>query len=919
MPIRVALIEDEPTRLTQHLAMPIERALRAAGADASLESVSEIGCSFAGRDHQFLLPAGVGAPGTDASSAATALESDAEVAFVFPANPDLEAALVKTAADPATYRHPNSVRLTAHDAEAAGTRLADASTLFTIRAFLDHPASGRWRNALTAYYRVRWKGADEAIFVLSRTYGGLGRLAEAASRESEFSPLIGVARGGAFGSATSDASGRPAAEALERAGLQYSAVSGSEIEHWKDLADYRRDRPGGIQFLSANLFYSTAAAAGAAPASASTAAAVAVSSAAVSTGPATFLPPYAVFETSGTRIALVGLTPAWADKLLGQVGVTGLTVADPVSTLEALIPRLRREADVVVALGALGEVDEARLATSIRGLDLIVADDAPFLITSPPPATTIEQSDRPAFANPLPPIRVYSPALNVVSIDRRQEDDRADWRITQKAVLLDDAISPFDDFPEPALETFAAGRSTEPAVLPAARAVFPPDERGGRPAYEDRDFWTLSAGLLAQRLNAEGGILLAPALPVQTVGPVPESLVRAWLAGRDYAVRVGVSGADLKKLVAESEDERHREDADLPSTGRPRFVVSGLDGKGRVRGAPLDAGGRYLIATSRAAADALGLPGPYDVVPGTPSVAGLVLDELRARSDVSTATWRGWMSGRPLSEPGLWRVNFRDISLNIRDTKTYANADFANVVNTRVQSADELYVGADLKTDVDYLKDDYKWTSTLEMAYSKDRIAANGAPPVDSLTDNSIMLLTLGTEKVGTTPYKWLAQSWGPSLGFEYDSQFQATPGLPLQQVFSAFPGLEYYDGSVFKTIELTGVIKRDMSRIPPNTQEGLRMRAVVSTPLGAHGAKLDGEFWNNYYFLTHTDNSSDLRVLGDLNAKVSVPIRKYFTVAPFVDVSWFELKVVPTWGYSVMTGLSIGFSRLWKPQYESF
>ncbi len=907
-PIRLALIEDEPTRLTQHLALPIERALRAAGAGASLQSVSEVACSFAGRDHQFLLPAGVDAPDTDASAAATALESDSEVAFVYPANPDLQDALVKAAADPATYRHPNSVRLAAHEAEAAGARLSDGSSLFTARTFLDRPSSGRWRTALAAYYRVRWKGADEAIFVLSHTYGGLGRLAEAVSREREKGELVGVARGGAFGSPTSDAFGRAAIDALERAGLQYSAVSGSEIEHWKELADYRRERPDGVKFLSANLFYSTAAAV-----------AVSASSTTVSTAVATALPPYAVFEASGTRVAFVGLTPAWTDALLGQVGVAGLTVSDPVSTLEALIPRLRREADIVVALGALGSADEARLATSIRGLDLIVADDAPFLVETPPPATTTRQEDRPAFGNPLPPLRAYAPALNVVEIDRKQNDDRADWWIAQHAIVLDDSISPLDGFPEPALEAFAAGRSTEPAVLPAARDVFAPAERGGRPAYEDRDFWTLSAGMLAQRLDAEAGLLPAPVLPVQTVGPVPQSLVRAWLAGRDYAVTVGIGGGDLKRLAAEAVDERRREDGDLPSTGRPRFVVSGLDEKGRVRGAPLDAGGTYRLATSRAAADALGLPGPYEIVPGTPTVAGLVLAELRAQTDVSTGTWRNWMSGRPLTEPGLWRVNFRDISLNIRDTKTDADSAFANVVNTRVQSADELYIGAVLKTDVDYLRDDYKWTNTLEMAYSKDRIAANGSPPVTSLTDNRIMFLTLGTEKEGTTPYKWLAQSWGPSLGLEIDSQFQPTPGLPLQQVYSAFPGVEFYDGSVFKTIELSGVIKRDMSRIPPNTQEGLRARAVVSTPLGSHGAKLDGEFWNNYYFLTHTDNNADLRIEGDVNAKLSIPIRKYFTIAPFIDLDWFELKIQPSWGYSIMTGISIGFSRLWKPQYESF
>lgn len=907
--MRLALIEDEPTRLTQRLERPLERALRAAGAEAALESVSEVSCSFAGRDHQFVLPAGSALP--EGAGAALALESESEVAFVYPANQDLADAITAAAADPATYRRPYSAGLSPHDAQAATARLDGGGALFTVRALLDQPASGRWRTALAAHYRLRWKGTAEDVFVLSRTYGGLGRLAAAAEREAENGPLVGVARGGTFGSPASDASGRAALDALEKAGLKYTAVSGSELEHWKDLADYRREHPDGVNFLSANVFYSTAAAA---------AAAVAASSAPVaSTSAATALPPFAVFEASGTRVALVGLTPAWAGKLLSQAGLSGLTVADPVSTLETLIPRLRRQADVVIALGDLGAADEARLAGAVRGLDMLIADDAPFLITSPPPATTIRQDDRPAFSNPLPPVRAYAPALNVVEIDRRADDDRADWTVTQRAVLLDDTINPLPGFPDPALEIFAAGRSTEPAVLPAARTVFPPAERGGQPSYTDRDFWTLAAALLAQRTGAEAGVLLDAPLPVQTVGPVPESLVRAWLAGSGYAVRAHVPGALLKTLQDASVEQRRREAGDLPPTGRPPFVVSGFDAKGRMHGAPLDPNGSYLIATSRAAAAALDLPQPYETIAGTPTVAGLALDELRTRTDQSTSTWRAWMSGRSLEEPGLWRVNFRDVSLNIRDTKTYARSDFANVINTRVQGGDELYIGGDLKTDVDYLRDDYKWTNTVEMAYSRDRVAPNGQPAATNVTDNRIMLLTLGTEKVGTTPYGWLAQSWGPSLGAEYDSQFQPVPGLPLANVASVFPGLEFYDGSVFKTIELSGVVKRDMSRIPPNTQTGAHIRAVASTTLGNRGAHLDAEFWNNYYTLTRSDNTSDLRVEGDLNAKISVPIYKFLTIAPFVDFYWFQLKTQPTWGYSLMTGISIGFSRLWKPQYESF
>jgi hypothetical protein len=891
----LALIEDEPTRITMMLAQPIERVLREAGGDAALEAVDEVACSFAGPDHRFLLPAGVGAPDTTDSAAATALESDAEVAFVYPPDASLIAALKRAAADPQSYRRPNSVRLLEHEAEAAASVLPGGGTALTIRAELDRPATGRWRTGLAAYYRVRWKGRDTAVAVLGRTYGGLGRLATAAARDAEErGPLTGLARGGTFGSAASDARGRAAAEALEKAGLRYSAVDASEIEHWEELQAYHRERPDGIQYLSANLVYSTDAA-------------------------RAVLPAYAIFRASGTSVAVIGLTPEWTGRLLGHAGLTNMKVADPALAVEALIPRLRAQADVVIALSPLGPAETARLASTMRGVDLILADDAPFLIFSPPPATVFAQDDRQAYANPLPPMRAYSPALNVVEVERRADEGRADWKVTGRAVLLDDSVNPAEGFPEPALETFASGRSTEAAVLPAAREIFPPIERA-MPVYTARDFWTLAAGLLAERGRAEAGLLPAAPLQTTTVGSVRESFVREWLGTPDGAILVSIPGARLKELAEESQEQARREDAGLPPDSKIRFAVSGFDPQGLLRGAPLDKSGTYRLATSRTAAEALDLPKPYDFIPGTATVAAAVLDELRAREgSASAADWRAWMLGRPVSEPGLWRVNFRDIGLNLRQTKVRATDDFAAVQNTRVQGSDELLVGGVLKTDVEYLHREYKWTNTLEMEYAKDRISPRNAPATTNLAANRIMFLTLDTKRVGGIPYGWLARSWGPSLGLQYDGEFQSTPGLRRKQVYSVFPGVEFFDGSVVKTLTTSGVLKRDLSRDPPNTQAGLRVRALVSTPVGPGGVKFDAEFWNSYFFLTPHDNSSDLRVEGDANAKLDIPIRKHLSVAPFVDFYWFGLKTQPRYGYSLMTGLSIGFSRLWKPQYEDF
>lgn len=898
-PLRLALIEDSPTRLTLLMIQPLERALKDAGSDASLEAVDEVPCSFAGPDHRFQLPPGVGSPDTSASSEAIALESEAEVAFVYPPEPSFVEALRKAAADPATYRRPNSLTLAPRDAEVAASPAEGGGTTVVVRADLERPATGRWRTGLAAYYRVRWKGKDIAVAVLGRTYGGLGRLAAAAAREAESGALIGLARGGTFGSSDSDARGRAAAEALERAGLRYSAVSASEIEHWSDLESYRRERPAGISYLSANLVYSTMTDA--------------------SASGRTILPPYELFEASGARVAVVGLTPESAAPLLPQFGLENLKVEDPVLALTALIPRLREKADVVIALGRLDSADRGRLASSTRGLDLILAEDAPFTIYSAPPASSLEQDDRPAYGNALPTIRAYSPALNVVELERRDDDGRTDWILRQKATLLDDSLNPAEGFPEPALEAYAAGRSTEPALLPAARTVFPPSERGGRPFYDPRDFWTLAAGLLAERGRAEAGLLPVPPIAVQTVGPVRESFVRAWLGGADPAVLVSVPGDRLKQLADDAAEQRRREQAGLP-LGGPPYVVSGFDPSGLLRGAPLDKGGNYRLATSRSAAESLDLPKPYELMPGTMTVPAAVLDEMRSRAaGAKPYDWRRWMEGQPIDEPGLWRVNFRDISLNVRETRVQSSDAFSSVVNSRVQGSDELLIGETLKTDLEYLHREYKWTNTLEMEYAKDKISPRGQPSVTNVTSNRIMFLSLGTKRVGGIPYGWLAHSWGPSLGAEYDGEFEPSPGLPRKQVYSAFPGVEFFDGSVVQSLETSGVIKRDLSRTPPNTQTGLRLRALVSTPVGPAGARLNAELWNNYFFLTHSDNASDLRLEGDANAKLTIPIRKYLSVAPFVDFYWFGLKTRPVYGYSLMTGVSIGFSRLWKPQYESF
>lgn len=890
-PVRLALIEDTPSAATTAVLPALERALRDAGGDAELLGVDFVACSFTGDDHICRLPSALGAPPTDSASTAVALESEHGVAFVYPPAEDFVAALVKSAADPTTFPVYGAMALREREAEASAYVSRTGATTLTLSAELDRPATRRWRQGIAGFYRVRWKGRDMAVLIPAREHGGLARLAAAAAEAPR--PWIGVARGGTLGSTMSDGTPLEVLDALERTGLRWSAVSASEVEHWSDLEAYRNGHPDGVRFLSANLIYSTDSA----------------------RGP---FPPYAVVDASGTRVALVGLTPDSAGELLPRFGLGRLAVRDAATAVDELIPRLRADADVVVLLAPPELARSARIMNE-TGVDLVLGEGPDGFSTVPPPSVAVAQAERPAYAQPFPALRAYRPALNVYEIDRRVEDERASWTVTSSARLLDDLALQLDGFPIRAWDAFVASASTESPLIPPARAVFAGTGRRW-PFYTAREFWTLSAGLLSERGRAEAGLLPVSRMMGDTPGGVREGLIRANLGGAGQAVLVSLPGSRLKSLAAEAAGQARREDAGLPVDAKLRFTVSGFDPKGRLRGVPLDAKGAYRLATSRTAAEALGLPEPYELLAGTPTVDDAVLGELRPRSDGASASdWRAWMAGAPLSAPGLWRLNFRDVGLNLRQTKVVRSDEFNAVPNSRIQGFNEMLVGGVFKADAEYLKSEFKWTNTVEAEYAKSRIEPRNAPATVNLASNRVMLLTLGTHRAGQIRREWLARSWGPSLGLQYDGEFESTLGLRRKQAYSLFPGVEFFDGTFVRTLVLSGILKRDLGREPPNTQSGLRLRSVFSREIGPAKALLHGELWNNYFFLTKQDTAGDLRLEGDFNVKLRIPVRKYLSVAPYFDFYWFQLKTRPDKGYVTTLGVSIGFSRLWKPQYEAF
>jgi hypothetical protein len=278
------------------------------------------------------------------------------------------------------------------------------------------------------------------------------------------------------------------------------------------------------------------------------------------------------------------------------------------------------------------------------------------------------------------------------------------------------------------------------------------------------------------------------------------------------------------------------------------------------------------------------------------------------------------MQGDPVHPRGLWRVNFRDVGLKVQSTRVVRDDAFNAVPNSRIQGYDELLLGWTFKADAEYIRSVYKWKNSVDVEYARSVVTQRNQAKVINVSANDLRLETTGTRRAGGVSAEWLARSWGPSLGVQFDGQVEAVPGLKRQEIYSVLPGVEFYDGSWVRSLEVSGSIRRDVSRDPPDTQFGLRGRVKLGHDILAPRGRpvvFDSEAYASYFFLTQHDKPQDLRLECGLIAKLRIPVYHLVSVAPFLDLYVFSLKTQPIWGYSAVTGVSIGFSHLWKPQFD--
>ena len=855
-----------PTFSTR-FAVLFDRVLRDKAGEAKVLDVETVAVSHAGLEY------GLGS--SSFTGRVEALDNADAIFYLTPAQPELLNALrAASAADPAMP--PNYA---AHAVVGADKVVVESSE--------ELPRAPR--ATLAVRYRLAVRGAPVAAVFLLRTHGGLGRLATVLDglRRGDRPQLV-VSHGNWVRSHFRSAPrGRALYDALEKAGLQVSAVGLAELKRWPELAAYRRDRPGGIRFVSANV-----------------------------DAKADPVPPEAVFELGGRTVAVLGLTAPSAALQLGASSY--ITVSDPVEAARRRVAELRPRADLIVLLSNLSEGDNARVRAQVRGIDAIVtsADELSREDDSGRGRTVFEDYRAPFSAALLTDRENDGVGRLQFFLGDKDAGGLRRLEIRQTERPLDETAADKPGFPVLDAADFEAGPGAGPALIPSARRIF-----GGERSLEPRDFWTLAATALARREGAEVGILPVSDLGAPTPGDFREGEVRNWFPWDDSVAVFDLEGDDLLDLVREAGKERWQ-----PTPGRPPLAIAGVGPKETVHGAKIERSLTYRVAGSELllrqadAYPALGRarrPAPRgDLAEGT--VDGL--KTLAARK-LPPEKYASLMEGDPLEDTALWIVNFRDVSLDYTNTKVVRDDAFGAVPNSRINSFDSRAIGATARGNVDYRYRTHKWTNSADVRYAEQESFPPGAPHVVDLISNRAAFQSNLTERLGAWGPQWLSNSVGPSLGVQYEGEVKRRrPGARRRSLVSVLPGVELYDGDVVQSLQVAGNLQRDYSVDPAKSHYGLsarmNMRSSLTLPAGIR-AKVIGEFWYDYFFRRPGDSAGDLLSEGDASLRLSIPIWKDFALAPFVDFYFFTLKERPLNGYSAMTGVSFSFSRLWKPQYE--
>lgn len=294
--------------------------------------------------------------------------------------------------------------------------------------------------------------------------------------------------------------------------------------------------------------------------------------------------PYVILAKPGApKVAVLGLTTGELTTATHPRNVIGLSVEEPIAAARRLLPELRAQADLVVALSHLGIADDRRLAQALPDLDLVVGGHNHNLYSQPEqegPVAIVQAGERGRWLG-------------------RLDFACRDGKLSREAYRLIDLGAEAPAHAEIAAEVKAIVAEAEkellqqvghsPVLLDARREVL----RRGEGVFGDfvADLARTFTGADLALFNGGGFRASIPA------GPVTLKHIYQSFPFRNELVLGTVSGADLLAALERSAgfDPQENPGGFLQVSGARYRIAGGRLAEATVGGAPLDPARDYRV------------------------------------------------------------------------------------------------------------------------------------------------------------------------------------------------------------------------------------------------------------------------------------------------------------------------------------
>ncbi len=599
-----------------------------------------------------------------------------------------------------------------------------------------------------------------------------------------------------------------------------------------------------------------------------------------STNPALDLPRSAVraVQTSGgtVQIAFLGVVDPALQDYIPALATEGVTLADPIATLNAEVDRLRATEtppDVVILLTTASDEVRAQIRRQVRGIDVMIGD---------PSFATLRVLEDRATLRPLPPgakgaaLTVPMDGIGTLELGFTK-GVLSEVRTTPRLVRAD---APGD--PE-VRERVTRVRAEVYPTLDVPLLDNPNPTR----TLDAATWEALICEAVRRETEADTVLLRALPPPPRQPGPLTEMMVRDQLALLDVIEVHEIPGDRMPDLL-----DKVYSVAPVSCGARPGELFP------RARGRLLEDGRTYrVVTTDRTRAGSL-LDGILKAVEslrpldqptwhvlrredGTPvTLQRAALDGLRALRDA-----RGGTSGltthittvAPREILPLWLVRLRTLSLTASRYEGVNDEAFASVPETQATAPDSVYLDTGLDLALEHTSGATEWDLRARTDFAMLRYAgADG----EETSDDAIFSTSLGLPRLA-----WPTQ--GPLRLMPYgelrlDSELTPTEGNARQADLSLLAGL-----SAVKTMNVRGLhlgvfVNEDLST---SGRPELGLRGDVQTfHLVGDAMKIMTSADLQLFARGPDDDASDLRLLGEAELKLAFPLAHWLDLAPYAQ-----------------------------------